>query len=96
MRQAAFQQKLVTMDSNGDERRRGPGDGHSRWRRRTRATAATRVARSPVRHYAVINGLAGALLIVMGVLVLTGELTGLNAEAQSLLDDLDLNFFQEI
>ncbi len=59
----------------------------------TRATTAFGWVK---RHYAVINGLAGALLIVMGVLVLTGELTRLNAEAQSLLDDLDLNFFQEI
>jgi cytochrome c-type biogenesis protein len=48
------------------------------------------------RHYAVINGVAGVLLIAMGVLVLTGELTRLNSEAQSMLDDWNLNFFQEI
>ena len=48
------------------------------------------------RHYAVINGIAGVLLIGIGVLVLTGELTRLNAEAQSLMNDLDVNFFQEV
>lgn len=48
------------------------------------------------RHYAVINGVAGVLLIGIGVLVLTGELTRLNAEAQSMMNDLDVNFFQEI
>jgi cytochrome c-type biogenesis protein len=48
------------------------------------------------RHYAIINGLAGVLLIGIGVLVLTGELTRLNAEAQSVMNDLDVNFFQEI
>ena len=48
------------------------------------------------RHYAVINGVAGVLLIAIGVLVLTGELTRLNAEAQSVMNDLDVNFFQEI
>ena len=47
-------------------------------------------------HYAVINGLAGALLITIGVLVITGELTTLNIEAQKLLDRWDLNFFQDI
>jgi cytochrome c-type biogenesis protein len=48
------------------------------------------------RHYAVINGIAGVLLIGIGVLVLTGELTRLNAEAQRLMNDLDVNFFQEV
>jgi cytochrome c-type biogenesis protein len=48
------------------------------------------------RHYAIINGLAGVLLIAIGILVLTGELTVLNARAQDLLDDLNLNFFQDI
>jgi cytochrome c-type biogenesis protein len=48
------------------------------------------------RHYAVINALAGALLISIGILVLTGELFRLNVEAQRFLDHWDLNFFQEI
>ncbi|MEX0993410.1 MAG: cytochrome c biogenesis CcdA family protein [Solirubrobacterales bacterium] len=45
------------------------------------------------RHYAVINAVSGALLIGMGVLVLTGELAYLNNEAQRLLNELDANFF---
>jgi cytochrome c-type biogenesis protein len=48
------------------------------------------------RHYAVINGVAGALLISIGVLVLTGELFRLNIEAQKFLDHFDLNFFQKV
>ena len=48
------------------------------------------------RHYAVINGVAGLLLIVIGVMVLTGDLTSLNAKTQSLLDDWNLNFFQDV
>jgi cytochrome c-type biogenesis protein len=48
------------------------------------------------RHYALINGIAGALLIAIGVLVFTGELTRLNSEAQELLDRLHVNFWQDI
>ena len=48
------------------------------------------------RHYAVINGIAGVLLISIGVLVLTGELFQLNIEAQKLLDQWGLNFFQDV
>jgi cytochrome c-type biogenesis protein len=48
------------------------------------------------RHYAVINGIAGVLLISIGVLVLTGELFRLNIEAQKFLDQWDLNFFQNV
>jgi len=48
------------------------------------------------RNYAVINGVAGLLLIGIGVLVLTGELFRLNIEAQKVLDDWGLNFFQEV
>jgi cytochrome c-type biogenesis protein len=48
------------------------------------------------RHYAVINALAGALLIATGILVITGQLTVLNGKAQDLLDQLNLNFFQNI
>ena len=36
------------------------------------------------------------LLIGIGVLVLTGELFRLNIEAQKLLDDWGLNFWQDI
>jgi cytochrome c-type biogenesis protein len=48
------------------------------------------------RHYAVINGVAGVLLISIGILVLTGELFHLNIEAQKLLDRWGLNFFQDV
>jgi cytochrome c-type biogenesis protein len=48
------------------------------------------------RHYAVINAIAGLLLIGIGILVLTGELFRLNIEAQKVLDDWGLNFFQEV
>ncbi len=39
---------------------------------------------------------SGAVLIAMGVLVLTGELFRLNLEAQQFLDSLGLNFFQDV
>jgi cytochrome c-type biogenesis protein len=48
------------------------------------------------RHYAVINAIAGLLLIAIGVLVFSGELFRLNIEAQQLLDDWGLNFWQEL
>src|SRR3989442_1453400 len=48
------------------------------------------------RHYAVINGLAGVLLIAIGVLGLSGELFRLNIETQKFLDKLNLNFFQNV
>jgi cytochrome c-type biogenesis protein len=48
------------------------------------------------RHYGVINGVAGLLLISIGVLVFTGELFRLNIEAQKVLDRWDLNFFQDV
>jgi cytochrome c-type biogenesis protein len=48
------------------------------------------------RHYGQIVALGGVVLVVMGVLVFTGELTRLNAEAQQFLDGLGLNFFNEV
>ena len=48
------------------------------------------------RHYGAIIGAGGAILIVMGVLVFTGELFQLNIEAQKLLDRVGLNFFQDV
>lgn len=48
------------------------------------------------RRYMVITGIAGAILIVMGVLIYTNELFRLNIEVQKLLDSLGLNFFQNI
>jgi len=48
------------------------------------------------RHYLAIMAAGGMILIVMGVLIWTNELFRLNLEAQSVLDDLNLNFWQEI
>jgi cytochrome c-type biogenesis protein len=48
------------------------------------------------RHYGAIIAVGGAILIVMGVLVYTGELFQLNIEAQRLLDRLGLNFFADV
>ena len=48
------------------------------------------------RHYGVIVAIGGAILIVMGVLIWTGELTKLNAEASSFLDGLGLDFLTGI
>jgi cytochrome c-type biogenesis protein len=59
----------------------------------TRATTAFAWIR---RHYAIINGVAGALLVAIGVLVFSGELFRLNIEAQKLLDEWGLNFWQDI
>lgn len=43
------------------------------------------------RHYAVIVAVGGAILIAMGVLILTGTFTQLNIEAQRLTNSLGLN-----
>ena len=48
------------------------------------------------RHYAGIQVGAGIVLVAMGVLVYTNELFRLNIEAQKLLSDLGLNFFQSV
>jgi cytochrome c-type biogenesis protein len=48
------------------------------------------------RHYMALQLVAGVVLVVMGVLVLTGELFQLNVRAQRLLNDLGLNFWQNI
>ena len=48
------------------------------------------------RHYSAIMATGGVVLIVMGVLVFTGELTRLNIEAQQALEDLGINFFNEV
>jgi cytochrome c-type biogenesis protein len=47
-------------------------------------------------HYSAITLVSGVILIVMGVLLYTNELTRLNAEALSLMDDLNVNFFSEL
>jgi cytochrome c-type biogenesis protein len=44
------------------------------------------------RHFPVIIGLGGAVLVAMGILILTGEFTTLNAKANSLIQTTGLNF----
>ena len=48
------------------------------------------------RHYSVIVAAGGAILIAMGVLIWTGELTQLNAEAQRWLSELGLDFWNQV
>ena len=43
------------------------------------------------RHFPVIIGIGGAVMIVLGVLILTGEFTILNAKANALLQGTGLN-----
>ena len=52
---------------------------------------ATRVFRWLRDHYTVITAISGAVLILMGVLIFTGELAQLNVEAQRLLEKLGLD-----
>ncbi|MEA2282273.1 MAG: cytochrome c-type biosis protein [Solirubrobacteraceae bacterium] len=59
----------------------------------TRMTTGFRWLRA---HYAVITALSGLVLIGMGLLLLTGELTQLNLEAQDALDSLGLNVFKNL
>ena len=44
------------------------------------------------RHYGVIVACGGAVLIAMGVLMWTGQMTILNNDAQSMLNSLGINF----
>jgi cytochrome c-type biogenesis protein len=59
----------------------------------TRATTAFRFLRD---HYLVITAISGLILITMGLMLFTGELTNLNIKAQEWLDDLGLNFFKSV
>jgi len=59
----------------------------------TRAWGAFRWLRD---RYLIVTALSGLVLVTMGVLLLTGELTRLNTEAQQALDSLGLNVFGEL
>lgn len=59
----------------------------------TRATTAFRWLRD---RWTVVTAVSGIVLIAMGVLLLSGELTQLNIEAQRGLDSLGLNVFKDI
>jgi cytochrome c-type biogenesis protein len=54
----------------------------------SRATTAFAVVK---RHYAVIMGIGGGILIAMGILILTGGFTDLNVQAQKWTSDLGIN-----
>ena len=47
-------------------------------------------------HYGAITVISGLVLIAMGVLLYTNELTRLNGEALALMDNLGINFFSEL
>jgi cytochrome c-type biogenesis protein len=47
-------------------------------------------------HFRAITVVSGVVLIVMGVLLYTNELTRLNSEALRAMDNLGINFFSEI
>jgi len=48
------------------------------------------------RNYGILMGVGAVILIAMGVLIWTGDLFRLNIEAQRVLDDLGLNFFNDV
>jgi cytochrome c-type biogenesis protein len=58
-----------------------------------RATAAFRWLRD---RWTVVTAVSGLVLIGMGVLLLTGELTRLNGDAQRALDSIGLNVFKSL
>jgi cytochrome c-type biogenesis protein len=59
----------------------------------TRAWGAFRWLRD---RYLIVTAVSGVVLIAMGVLLLTGELTRLNTEAQQALDSVGLNVFGDL
>ncbi len=56
----------------------------------------TRAFEAIKRNYRLIMAGGGGVLVVMGVLIWTGELFRLNIEAQKLLDQAGLNFFSDV
>jgi cytochrome c-type biogenesis protein len=47
-------------------------------------------------HYLLVTAASGCVLIIMGTLILTGELTELNVQAQRALNNLGLDFLYNI
>ncbi len=58
-------------------------------------TKATRFFGWFKRHYLVLTAFAGAVLVIMGVLIFTNELFRVNVEIQRMLDSLGINIFQD-
>ena len=50
----------------------------------------------PRDRWLIITFVSGAILIAMGVLMLTGQITRLNVEAQNLLNSLGLDFLWNV
>jgi cytochrome c-type biogenesis protein len=48
------------------------------------------------RHYQAIVAVGGLILIVMGILIVTGEFKQLNIEAQNWLSNLGLDFWNQV
>jgi hypothetical protein len=48
------------------------------------------------RHYQAIVAVGGAILIAMGILILNGDLTQLNIEAQNWMSELGLDFWNGV
>ena len=48
------------------------------------------------RHYGAVIAVGGIVLIAMGILIWTGEFFRLNSEAQNLLDNLGLDFWNSV
>jgi cytochrome c-type biogenesis protein len=59
----------------------------------TRAWSAFRWLRD---RYLIVTAVSGVILITMGVMLITGELTTLNQKAQDGLNSIGLNFFNNI
>jgi cytochrome c-type biogenesis protein len=47
-------------------------------------------------HYVIVTAISGVILLVMGLMILSGELTRLNSDAQSLLGKFGLDFLYNI
>jgi cytochrome c-type biogenesis protein len=47
-------------------------------------------------HWSAITVVSAAVLIAMGILLYTNQLTRLNGEALSLMEDLGINFFSDV
>ena len=48
------------------------------------------------RHYGTVIGIGGVVLIAMGILIWTGEFFRLNIEAQNALDNIGLDFWNDV
>ena len=52
--------------------------------------------RWPRDRYLLVTAISGVILVVMGILVFSGEITRLNAEVQEFLNEIRLDFISSI